>query len=246
MNNVTEKIRKLLALGTSTNEFEAQRALCKARELAIEAGIDLAQVEVFKEQKQESIDKKDIECGKRFSICQRFVNYIIQKHFGCEVINSGCRSGGRSVIFVGSTSDIEIATYVHTFLNREMPNLWYQYREKTGCDLKNRNSFFFGCWKGLDEKLTKTKQETVAAKMDSIKAEKGADFAQKLNQNYSIVLVTEEQRRKQALKGFFPKLSYRRAKSESIASFDTLAAGKAAGHSISLNRALGGQLGLES
>lgn len=83
MADIRDKIRKLLALSTSSNENEARAALLKAKKLMAENKISESEIEVLKKQKLVHLDCEEIEFttnSKQFwiidlaeVICQNFL-----------------------------------------------------------------------------------------------------------------------------------------------------------------------------
>ncbi|WP_446684924.1 DUF7168 domain-containing protein, partial [Klebsiella variicola] len=59
---------------------------------------------------------------------------------------------------MGTTSDIEMAKFVANFLSERFMSLWYKYRELTNSPISSREAFFVGLYRGLNDKLKKTKE----------------------------------------------------------------------------------------
>ena len=235
-DTLISKIKKLLELGTSSNPHEAELALMKARELALRENIDLAAIELFKDTKAEPIDKNEVSSGNRFSVCQKFCNWILVNHFNVRVILTGSRYSGRSITLVGKKTDLEIAKYVNGFLNQEFMRLWHKYRAETNVRTQERGSFLYGCYRGLDEKLLETKRAAeqdelgkVAAKMDK--------QIEEVKSKYALMVISQGDRLKEATNKFFPKLTHSRTTIR-VGSSSSLEAGRIVGRNISLNRAI--------
>ena len=106
---VIERIKKLLRLGRSPNQHEAELAMQRAFELAEKYRIEV-----------ESLDPDDREAavvhewflaGARMSFLKKRALSIVQSFFHVDVCTSLPR-----VVFVGRSTDITIAHYVWEFL----------------------------------------------------------------------------------------------------------------------------------
>jgi hypothetical protein len=233
---LVSKIRKLLALGNvNTNTNEAELALTKAKQLAVEYEIDLSTIQIFDEKvKLEPILKGEpINSGARFSVCQKFVNWIIQSHFNVKVITSGGRYGGRQLVFIGKKTDVEMATYVNSFLNNEFMRLWHVYQKNHNLRAADRNSFIYGMYKGLDEKLTETKKNTENNKFATM------SNGEVVRNNYQLMVVNEKQRLEDAVGDFYPHLRKISVSVGRISRHDLMGAGKSTGRNINISRPVG-------
>ena len=246
-DSLVEKIRKLLALGSALNDSPAQAELAmqKAKQLAIENDIDLASIQVFENKKSdEPIVKGDeINLGKRESVCQKFIYWLLQKHFNVKVITGGGRYYGKMLTLIGKTKDIQIATYINTFLNQEFMNLWHKYRETHyEAQTKDRNSYFWGLYNGLDSKLKEQSKTTESASFSSIVAARGSQAAAQVQNCYALAVTSHKERLEDALNEFYPRLrkASRRSYSNGHHSESARESGFAAGRNISLRMGIGG------
>lgn len=120
MDNIIEKIKKLLALSKSDNQHEAALALQKAFQLMKAHNItdyDIAMSEV-KEAKSQPIN------GIRVNIIKHKLASLIARLFSCELYYSGLYNGDARkktiVNFVGIDANAEIASYCFDLLERKM------------------------------------------------------------------------------------------------------------------------------
>ena len=242
-NEVVEKIRKLLALGSSQNQHESERALMKARELALRHEIDLATIDPFAGEKrvEEKYEQTQVPTGKRRSICQRYISWIIANHFKCKVLYGGGRWHGTHLVFVGRTSDIKMAEYVQSYLTETFFRCWNEYKKATGATLSERNSFFHGFYNGLDAKLSKEALTVKAHVLSEIEIAKGQGAAESVNQSHALMVVTDKEKLDEAVHTFFPKLgTYRGGRGGGGShSSSAMAAGRVAGGSCNINRPIG-------
>lgn len=196
MNSVIlEKIKKLLRLAGSSNQHEAELALLKAQELAIEANIDFAAARMAadSENTEEEMIKESVAEGKRKCIAQKLVSAILLKYFNVYVVYGGNRQNGMFIHYIGKKNDVSLAIEINSFLCQEFMQRWRQYKLIKGVSLDLRNTFLFGMWEGLSGKLQRQK--------DSIEAARLQDEA--LKNKYALVLIDEDKQRKDKAKEIF-------------------------------------------
>jgi len=150
---IIEKIKKLLALATSSNEHEARLAAEKANELLIRHNLkmqDLADTESV-------YDKSVAFEAARLKAHSRYVFSILQKHFFVVAVRSRrydtrWLSPGRTVVYlVGEETNLQVAQYVYGFLDYQFPALWRQFSQ-TSPRSRQRN-YYAGLHAGLNEQL---------------------------------------------------------------------------------------------
>lgn len=239
-NEIIEKLKKLIRLGTSDNENESQMAMKRAQALAIEHRIDLALLNAWEDKEaEEKYEKKSFGCGQRFSVSQRFVNWIIERHFNVSIVLTGARCCGRGLCFIGKTSDIEYAAYINEYLNETFMRLWKSYKTKNNAPTSYRASYLLGLYRGLNEALEANQHKAKADKVASIQAESGEEAANKAQASFELMLASEKDKLNKALTTFFPTLKRAARYSVSVKS-NVLDDGKRDGASISISRTLTG------
>jgi hypothetical protein len=246
---VVEKIRKLLRLATSNTPAEAELAMSKAKQFAIENDIDLAMVDAWNEtEKDEPFTKSEdvISLGRRKSVTVKFVCWIVQNHFNVRVVYSGGRYGGTTLTLIGKKSDIEISTYVWNYLNQTFMECWHKYQKDKNAPCSDRASFFYGMYKGLDEKLANSRKETEDNRFAEVGRVLGADEQRRAENKYALVCTKKSEKLEEALYEFFPKLRKASSSSNWSHSENAFTSGRAVGSSLSINRAIGGQLCLNA
>jgi len=150
------KLKKLLALaGNNNSQQEAEAAMSKAQALAIENGIDLALI--GDNEQEDSVVREDMEFGKRLPTVNNYVTNVLTKFFNVRIITSGGRYGGRKLIFVGKQSDINTAKYVYGWLSDTMVRCWHNYYKNNDVELSHKQSYLFGFYNGLVNKLNVNK-----------------------------------------------------------------------------------------
>lgn len=113
MENVREKIAKLLALGESPNENEAREALLKARELMAEHKLS---PDEFKKTTDAKVVKRTIGifCTKMTDQWAVRLNGLIARHYCCGSYRHRQKKGDRTVELglVGFEEDWEICAHI--------------------------------------------------------------------------------------------------------------------------------------
>ena len=113
MENVREKIAKLLALGDSPNENEARAALLKARELMAEYKLS---PEEFEKRTDAKVVKRTIGifCTKMTDQWASRLNALIARHYCCGSYRHRQKKGDRTVELglIGFEEDWEICAHI--------------------------------------------------------------------------------------------------------------------------------------
>jgi len=247
-DSVVEKIRKLLALASELNDSkeQAEAALQKAKSLATQHEVDLATIAVFECKKsEEPIEKNDgISMGKRASVCQKFISWLLQDHFNVKVIYSGSRHFEKRMTLIGKKSDIEIAIYVNEFLNTEFMRLWHQYRNSNlDSQTKDRNSYFWGLHGGLKSKLAASETETKKEAFETLAQTRTTDEVEQVKNCMALTVTTDKERLNEKVEEFYPHLRTVRSYSQHHHSETARESGFSAGKNISLRRGISGGKG---
>ncbi len=156
---ILRRVRKLLALSESTNQFEAEQAMAKAQELLLRHQLSL---ECFDEER-EYLSCRLGEVGRRNTI-KSLVASILSRFFFVEVIwvpgyDIRQDKKGKILEISGSRENIEIASYVHDFLHREGEILWKKYKKEKGIKGNmHRRTFIQGVLSGFASGLEKQKK----------------------------------------------------------------------------------------
>lgn len=108
-NNIKERIKKLLRLGRSTNQAEAELALERAFELAQKHRLSVEDLAL--EADLEPIAENAVVAGFRISYEQKLSCAILESYY-----NVRCVIGRPRIHIFGTESDVEIAEYVLDFL----------------------------------------------------------------------------------------------------------------------------------
>lgn len=150
---IIEKIKKLLALSQSNNEYEAAAAAEKARELLEAYRLSMSDVERTSDvitDKYHNLDRPNFPQW----LC--VLIEAISKHFNCKAIyyRRDYDNPTVRVRFVGTEIDIEITEYVFTYLYRTVQSIASDQKVPPGHNaIQFKNSFRYGLSMGIKEKL---------------------------------------------------------------------------------------------
>jgi hypothetical protein len=226
---ILAKLSKLIALSGSSNEHEANAALEKAMQIAIENNIELSQLSFEEKKKQSKIVQEDVGNGdSRLPITFPYVSDIITKYFGVDIVTAGNRAMGRKIWFFGKKDDIDFAKYLNSYLSNTMMNLWYGYYRNNPTKKASRESFILGVWQGLDKKLKENKERMEAAIAESVK------------NGYQLMLIDDKTAIKNAIVAFFPKVKEKKSKPAQNVDYSAFIAGNEQGAKINVHSGLNG------
>jgi len=163
-DTLINKLKKLLALaGNNPSQQEAEAALAKAQSLAIENGIDLALI--GSNEQEDDIVQDEMEFGGRLPTVNVYITNVLTQFFNVRIITSGGRNSGRKLIFVGKQSDINTAKYVYGWLSDTMVRCWHNYYKNNDVALSHKQSYLFGFYNGLVNKLDVNKYRVEKEKL---------------------------------------------------------------------------------
>lgn len=153
-SSICRKIRKLMALSSSSNAHEAEQAIIKSQQLLLKHNIDSKYMNFDDEEK---IFLKRIMKQKKVNAKMRSIANILETFF-VSIIYKQVK-GAVYLEILGSVVNIEIAEYVASVLELELDTLWNQ--AKKDAHLKGliaKNSFFLGLAKGYCNKIQSLKK----------------------------------------------------------------------------------------
>lgn len=151
-DQVIEKVKKLLALASSSNPHEAELATQKANQLILRHHLSRSDLSF-----DETIYIKVlITSPKRTSLMMAI--YEILTHFLVRPL----LHMGQSIVTLeaaGLKEQVELASYICEFLELELPKLWKEESKlKNLKGLRSKNSFYLGIARGFSEKLLQSRQ----------------------------------------------------------------------------------------
>ena len=167
MKDYKEKIRKLLALAESPNEFEAKAALLKAKELMAQHKIEEIDITDIKSKKVKRI-YTNYFYTKRGDFWVGILAKIIAENYCCRCAgNVTYNSQRRQVFFIGLEDDVELCAKIFEYAIESAKSLSNIYVKKwyKGCNLttKERNdikkSYAYGFATGVREAFEEQKDK---------------------------------------------------------------------------------------
>lgn len=144
-----ERVKKLLALASSSNSHESALATAKANEILLK--YNLQTLNERHDDDEEICVKKTVSAKKRNGKLEAIYE-ILTSFFVCPVFNRG--RGQCYLEIVGSRTNVELADYVAGFLDHELERLW-KLAQKENPSLKGmakKNSFMRALGKSYGEK----------------------------------------------------------------------------------------------
>jgi hypothetical protein len=238
LDTITEKIKKILRLAESGNANESEVAMMKAKKLAEEHDINLSLINSWEVKEKEVFDKTTVDTGNasRLPVTHNYVSWILTNHFKIRLIMSGSRAGGRVISIIGLQQDADLANYLYGYLSNTFMSLWHTYKKKDGISVRDRSSYLYGLYEGLNQKL---RESTVAARnaiFGDIKEKSGEDVMDIAKDNYQVAIVGAKKKLDDATAEFFPRLRKSGGYYAGGHKSDSIAAGRSDGARISLNR----------
>jgi hypothetical protein len=164
---VLERVARLLALAESTSQHEAEAAMNAAQRLMLKYNLENAVARA----------KSDVPAYRfrvlgeptgRVTEAERTLSTILQEHFFVQVIWVPAyrpRDGKRgSVLEVsGTESNLELASYVHSFLTHAAESLWRDHKKHRQIrGDRDRRTFLAGVMAGFLGKLNAERRAQVA------------------------------------------------------------------------------------
>jgi hypothetical protein len=151
---VLRKVRKLMALATSSNQNEAEAAMIKSQQLLLQHNMESKYIDAD----EGKVFLKRILKQKKENAKMRAIGRILETFFVSTVYNRG---GGYIYLeILGNAVNVETAEYVADVLQSEMDHLWDLAQKRA--HLKGtiaKNSFFLGLARGYCNKIQALKRE---------------------------------------------------------------------------------------
>ncbi|MBA2369561.1 MAG: DUF2786 domain-containing protein [Candidatus Protochlamydia sp.] len=148
-NSILRKVKKLMALTSSSNRHEAELAMIKSQQLLLKHNIEGDSIDCNAE---ENIIMQRVIKQKRKNDKMRAIGMILGTFFVSVVFN---RSKEFTYLeIVGNAINVEIAEYVAAFLDLELDKLWKQGQKQANLrGVIAKNSFFLGIARGYCNKV---------------------------------------------------------------------------------------------
>jgi hypothetical protein len=159
---VLRRIARLLALAQSPNVHEAEAAMQQARRLMLKHNIDAATAAAREGYwfRQVGLPRRRIDAH------EQVLAGLLAEHFFVEVIWVPSYlplegRSGRVLELCGTTSNLDVAGYVHGFVLETGERLWREHRRRHGIPGdRERRRFLLGVVIGFEEKLAAGAAET--------------------------------------------------------------------------------------
>ena len=154
IEKILEKVRKLLSLASSKNEYESTLAMQKANEFIKKYNLERVNVNKHSKYVYKIINHRK----KRIENYQRAICSILQDYFFVRIVYSYLYDQSkqvthRTIEILGSGENVVIAEYVYYFLLNQLDYLWKAHRAGTKVPGKEKRSYWLGVLAGFHEKL---------------------------------------------------------------------------------------------
>ena len=236
--DVIERVRKLLAktVENGASQAEAENAFKMASRIMAEHNLDMAEFD-DKGNGQDDISwfEQDVFDTARWSLEMNLAYGIVSKYFFIEAHFAWVRLSDRRVkrlYFFGTPTNVEAAKFTFNALLDAFDGLFRDYRKRSRCDASERRIFIAGVAQGFAEKMDE-ERKAMEIERDLVQGKTSGSTA--------LVLASVKDRTVQAYKEAHPDVKETRVTfAATRGSQSALDAGYAAGRSLNLNRALGG------
>ncbi|MHB8829220.1 MAG: DUF2786 domain-containing protein [Syntrophales bacterium] len=156
---IIEKIKKLLALANSSNEFEAALAATHAQRLLSEHNLGMADIEAS--HKPDKADKIEMEATKILPKWVRHLSAGVCNAFDCQAVHNATKG---IMTFIGVGADAQVAAYTFTYLDRTVRKLCSTYMKSHVSDTitgrkreLRRQSYYLGAVSTITVRLGEQK-----------------------------------------------------------------------------------------
>ena len=164
-DRILRLLQKILALGTSPNEHEAQVAVNKARRLLLRYNVDLVQLD-----RERAFEVRTLGAvkGRRASY-ELWLALLLQDFFFVEVLwvhsyEALAEKPGTVLRIYGTPTNLEMAAYVYDYLSGLLGRLWEAYKDRQGLRAnRERQRFYAGVLEGFYHKLKEQESAIRAA-----------------------------------------------------------------------------------
>lgn len=186
MNNITEKLKSLLALAANAStEHEASTAAAQAAKIAEKYRIDVATLEGVGEATEQASRADDpLFKSRRKSAWKIQLSLILAKDNNCIIFCDATYNGNKiqetRIEIIGKPSDVQVVKYLFAYLTSELTRLSRLKGKGKGKSFSN--SYLLGAVTGIRSQLETAKEEV----------RRGVDFAALIKINQSAIEAKEE------------------------------------------------------
>lgn len=236
LDQIADKIRKLLALSKSSNPNEAALAASRAQELLFKYKIDMSRVE---KTAKGVVGLKEFHLAEKRGHRNQHWRLVLLdgvcKNNWCRVVvhGHGC---DRYTTIIGRKEDIQVVEYLHVYLSRtidELARQFYQDWKASHPGIGHHDYGFldpFRSYLSFCNGATDTVTARLAEQRRQDEKAAGAESTALIRREDALVL--------QKMQETWPKLGKAKMNSNSR-SHDAASAGREAGRNISLNKGVG-------
>jgi hypothetical protein len=156
---VLTKVKKLLALSTSSNPNESASAAAKAQALLMQHNLTMSQVET--QDKASSYGQTFVKTGSR--VWRHYLLGVLARNNFCEVVYDTATS---QACLIGEQQNQEVVTYLYTYLVSQLEPMALTAYKLSGSSIHAKtwkDSFYIGAVQSIKERLEAQKNEMVAA-----------------------------------------------------------------------------------
>jgi hypothetical protein len=150
--SIVEKIKKLLALATSSNENESTAAAAKASVLLAQYNLSLADLG---HNSQEEIGELGVETTPRYVNWKMILLSGIAEANGCNAMRNTYTG---NMFLLGTSTNLIVCKHLYEYLSHAIERR-AKYRKGSGRGLAYLNAFRVGCATRLRQRLLEQKQE---------------------------------------------------------------------------------------
>ena len=184
---VMERITKLLALSTSSNEHEAAAAAAKAQELMFRHNLSVAQLQAGQTGSRDDYVTRVVELGALNS-WRRSLIHVLAEHNFCKAV---AFVGTPRVAIVGEPHNIALVEQLYAYLLRELLRLadagWLRAKRRARDTARQwKHGFQHGAVAAIAERLAEQRQqdETESEASQALVVMKDADVTEALDRHY--------------------------------------------------------------
>ena len=158
-STVLSKIKKLLALSTSSNPNEAALAAAKAQELLMQHNLTMSQIDTNGQESQYC--EASVKTGSR--VWKRSLLTVIARNNFCDTIHD---PQIKSTALIGEPQNQEVVIYLHSYLIGQLETMATTAYKLSGTRMHAKSwldSFYVGATNSINERLKAQKAEMEAA-----------------------------------------------------------------------------------
>jgi len=235
--DLLNKLKKLLNLSKSGNQFEAELALQKATAMAVDNGIDLAIIASRNEKVEEKLEmvEEEIQCGQRLPSLQKYASWLLKSQFNVEIVYSGGRYGGRCINILGDKKDVEFAKFVNEFVQDDMQRRWEYYKKSNSVSISFKQTFMYNLYLGLNAKLNEAKNKAEETRFSEMGPSSNVSD---VKAQYSLVISNKKDAVQAFLKKSYSNLSRSKTRINANQNSTVARDGYSIGQTMTINRPL--------